>query len=81
MRLVDRRIGFLFGLFLLALLAVAMRAWWLDTVKAGSLRSRALSQQIENLTLSGQARHDLRPQRQGPGRIGGLGHDLRRSAA
>ncbi len=52
MRLVDRRIGFLFGLFLLALLAVAMRAWWLDTVKAHSLRSRALSQQIENLTLS-----------------------------
>ena len=52
MRLVDRRIGFLFGLFLLALLAVAMRAWWLDTVKAGSLHSRALSQQIENLTLS-----------------------------
>ena len=51
MRLVDRRIGFLFGLFLLSLLAIGMRAWWLDTVKASSLRSRALSQQTERLTL------------------------------
>jgi cell division protein FtsI/penicillin-binding protein 2 len=50
-RLLDRRIGFLFGLFLLALLAIGMRAWWLDTVQAHSLRSRALSQQIESLTL------------------------------
>jgi cell division protein FtsI (penicillin-binding protein 3) len=51
-RLLDRRIGFLFGLFLLSLLAIGMRAWWLDTVKASSLRSRALSQQTERLTLS-----------------------------
>src|SRR4029077_8659160 len=29
-----------------------MRAWWLDTVKASSLRGRALSQQTEKLTLS-----------------------------
>jgi cell division protein FtsI (penicillin-binding protein 3) len=50
-RLVDRRIGLLFGVFLVALFLIAMRAWWLDTVKAGSLRSRALSQQTENLTL------------------------------
>ena len=52
MRLLDRRIGFLFGLFLLSLLAIGMRAWWLDTVKASSLRGRALSQQTERLTLS-----------------------------
>ncbi len=51
MRLVDRRIGFLFGLFLLSLLAIVARGAWLGTVKAGSLRHRALSQQIENLTL------------------------------
>jgi cell division protein FtsI/penicillin-binding protein 2 len=51
-RLVDRRIGFLFGVFLLALFAIGARAWWLDTVKAGSLRGRALSQQVENLTLA-----------------------------
>jgi cell division protein FtsI/penicillin-binding protein 2 len=51
-RLVDRRIGFLFGIFLIALFAIGLRAWWLDTVQAGSLRGRALSQQIEDLTLS-----------------------------
>jgi cell division protein FtsI (penicillin-binding protein 3) len=50
-RLVDRRIGLLFGVFLVALFAIALRAWWLDTVKAGSLRSKALSQQTEALTL------------------------------
>ena len=52
MRLVDRRIGLLFGLFLLSLFAIALRAMWLDTAKSGSLRSRALSQQMEDLTLS-----------------------------
>jgi cell division protein FtsI (penicillin-binding protein 3) len=51
-RLVDCRIGFLFGVFLLALFAIGARAWWLDTVKAGPLRSRALSQQTEDLTVS-----------------------------
>jgi cell division protein FtsI (penicillin-binding protein 3) len=50
-RLVDRRIGLLFGVFLIALFAIALRAWWLDTVRAGSLRSKALSQQIEDITL------------------------------
>jgi cell division protein FtsI (penicillin-binding protein 3) len=49
MRLVDRRIGLLFGLFLVALFAIVTRALWLDTVKAGSLRHRALSQQIQDL--------------------------------
>ena len=51
MKLVDRRIGLLFGLFLLALFAIVSRALWLDTVKAGSLRHRALSQQSEDLPL------------------------------
>ena len=51
MRLVDRRIGLLFGLFLVALFAIVSRALWLDTVKAGSLRHRALSQQSEDLPL------------------------------
>jgi cell division protein FtsI (penicillin-binding protein 3) len=50
-RLVDRRIGLLFGAFLIAFFAIGLRAWWLDTVRAGSLRGKALSQQIENLTL------------------------------
>jgi cell division protein FtsI/penicillin-binding protein 2 len=51
-RLVDRRIGLLFGLFLISLCLIALRTLWLDTVKAGSLRHRALSQQSENLTVS-----------------------------
>ncbi len=50
-RLIDRRIGLLFALFL-ALLAVAgLRATWLGTVKAGALSERAVSQQIEDLTV------------------------------
>jgi cell division protein FtsI (penicillin-binding protein 3) len=52
MRLVDRRIGLLFGLFLVSLSLIAVRALWLTTVKGGSLRHRALSQQIEDLTMS-----------------------------
>ena len=52
MRLVDRRIGLLFGLFLISLCLIALRAFWLDTVKAGSLRHRALSQQSEDVTVS-----------------------------
>jgi cell division protein FtsI (penicillin-binding protein 3) len=52
MRLVDRRIGLLFGLILISLCLIAMRALWLDTVKAGSLRQRALSQQSEDITVS-----------------------------
>jgi cell division protein FtsI (penicillin-binding protein 3) len=52
MRLVDRRIGLLFGLFLIALCLIALRTMWLDTVKAGSLRHRALSQQSEDITVS-----------------------------
>jgi cell division protein FtsI (penicillin-binding protein 3) len=50
--MVDRRIGLLFALFLLSLFAIGLRALWLDTVKAGPLRHRALSQQIEDLTVS-----------------------------
>src|SRR5256885_4262650 len=52
MRLVDRRIGLLFGLFLISLCLIALRTLWLDTVQAGSLRHRALSQQSEDLTVS-----------------------------
>jgi len=51
MRVVDRRIGLLFGLFLASLCLIAIRAFWLDTVQGGSLRKRALSQQSETLTL------------------------------
>jgi cell division protein FtsI (penicillin-binding protein 3) len=52
MRIVDRRIGLLFGLFVLSLCLIALRTLWLDTVQAGSLRHRALSQQSEDITVS-----------------------------
>jgi cell division protein FtsI/penicillin-binding protein 2 len=52
MRLVDRRIGLLFGLILLSLCLIAFRALWLETVNGSSLRHRALSQQIEDMTMS-----------------------------
>ena len=48
-RLVEKRIGLLFALFLLLLGLAALRATWLGTVKSGSLSSRAVSQQIEDI--------------------------------
>ena len=51
MRLVDRRIGLLFALFLALLLAAGGRAAWLATVQAGALEERALTQQVEDLEV------------------------------
>ena len=51
MRLVERRIGLLFALFLLLFAAAGMRALWLATVRADSLSERAVSQQTEDLTV------------------------------
>jgi cell division protein FtsI (penicillin-binding protein 3) len=50
-RLVDRRIGLLFALFLLMLGAVAMRAAWLGTVRSESLERRAVTQQVQDLDV------------------------------
>jgi cell division protein FtsI/penicillin-binding protein 2 len=50
-RLVERRIGLLFALFLVLLCAAGLRATWLSTVKASSLRERALTQQVEELAV------------------------------
>ncbi len=50
-QLVDRRIGLLFAFFLLLLCAATLRATWLGTVRAGSLQSRAATQQVEDLTV------------------------------
>jgi cell division protein FtsI/penicillin-binding protein 2 len=50
-RLVERRIGLLFALFLLLLGAATARATWISTVKAGSLGDRALQQQVEDLAM------------------------------
>lgn len=52
MRLVERRIGLLFALFLLLLGAATARATWIGTVKAGSLGARAVQQQEEDMVVS-----------------------------
>jgi len=51
-RLVDRRIGLLFGLFLLLLLVGATRVTWLGTVRGEALRELAQAQQIEQLKVA-----------------------------
>jgi cell division protein FtsI (penicillin-binding protein 3) len=48
-RLVERRIGLLFAMFLLLLALAALRASWLGTVRSGSLSERAISQQVQNV--------------------------------
>jgi cell division protein FtsI (penicillin-binding protein 3) len=48
-RLLERRIGLLFALFLMLLALAALRATWLGTVKSGSLSDRAVSQQIQDV--------------------------------
>jgi cell division protein FtsI (penicillin-binding protein 3) len=53
-RLVERRIGLLFALFLLLLGAATARAAWIGTVKSGSLGDRALQQQVEEMVVPAQ---------------------------
>ena len=52
MRLIERRIGLLFAVFLVALVAATLRAGWLGTVRADDLKSRALSAQEEELLVT-----------------------------
>jgi cell division protein FtsI/penicillin-binding protein 2 len=47
----NRRIGLLFGTFLLLLFLAVGRAAWLGTVRASDMRERALSQQVADLTI------------------------------
>jgi cell division protein FtsI/penicillin-binding protein 2 len=47
----NRRIGLLFGLFLILLGLAVARATWLTTVKASDLKTRALSQQVEDIDV------------------------------
>jgi len=51
-RLVERRIGLLFAVFLALLAIAAVRAIWIGTVRAGSLQERAATQQEEDLAVS-----------------------------
>jgi cell division protein FtsI (penicillin-binding protein 3) len=53
-QLVERRIGLLFALFLFLLSAATLRALWLGTVRSGTLKSRALSQQVEHIDVPGR---------------------------
>ncbi|MGI8805001.1 MAG: peptidoglycan D,D-transpeptidase FtsI family protein [Thermoleophilaceae bacterium] len=51
MRLLDRRIGLLFAIFFLLLLAAAGRAAWLGGVRADDLGERAAAQQAADLEV------------------------------
>ena len=53
MRLIERRIGLLFGGFLLCFILVIGRAFWLQGVQGSSLASQAVSQQTEVVTVPG----------------------------
>ncbi|HYI80258.1 MAG TPA: penicillin-binding protein 2 [Thermoleophilaceae bacterium] len=52
MRLIDRRIGLIFALFLLLLGAATARAAWIGTASSGDLKARAATQQLEELTVA-----------------------------
>ena len=52
MGLLDRRIGLLFALFLLLLTAIGLRAAWLGTIRAGDLKKRATTQQVEDFEVA-----------------------------
>jgi cell division protein FtsI/penicillin-binding protein 2 len=53
MRLIERRIGLLFGGFLLCFLVIVGRAFWLQGVQGSKLASEAVSQQTEVVTVPG----------------------------
>jgi cell division protein FtsI/penicillin-binding protein 2 len=53
MRLIERRVGLLFGAFLLCFLVIVARAFWLQGVEGSSLASQAISQQTETITVPG----------------------------
>ena len=51
MRLIERRIGFLFAVFLSLLLVGGAKAAWLGVVKAGTLKRAAATQQKADITV------------------------------
>src|SRR5215510_8611628 len=53
MRLIERRIGLLFGAFLLCFLVIIGRAFWLQGVQGSSLASQAILQQTEKIEVPG----------------------------
>ncbi len=63
MRLIDRRIGLLFAIFILLLGAATARAAWLGTARSGELSERAVTQQEEDIEV--QARRGTITDRNG----------------
>jgi cell division protein FtsI (penicillin-binding protein 3) len=53
MRLIERRIGLLFGAFLLCFLVIVGRAFWLQGVQGAKLASEAVSQQTQIVEVPG----------------------------
>jgi cell division protein FtsI (penicillin-binding protein 3) len=53
MRLIERRIGLLFGAFLLCFLVIVVRAFWLQGVQGSQLASEATYQQTEIVEVPG----------------------------
>jgi cell division protein FtsI/penicillin-binding protein 2 len=53
MRLIERRIGLLFGCFLLCFLVIIGRAFWLQGVQGAQLSSEAAFQQTQTLVVPG----------------------------
>src|SRR3954470_8232796 len=51
MRLIERRVGLVFALFLAGLALAATKALWLGVVKASSLRGAAATQQKATITV------------------------------
>ena len=51
MALIQKRIGLLFAAFLLLLLLAGLRAMWLGTIQAGSLRNAAVTQQDQRVKV------------------------------
>ena len=51
MKLIERRIGLLFAVFLSLLVIGAMKAAWLGVVKAGTLKQAAATQQEADLVV------------------------------
>jgi cell division protein FtsI/penicillin-binding protein 2 len=49
---VDRRIGTLFAVFLVLLLLAGIRSTWLGTVDGQDLKSRAVAQQVEDVSVA-----------------------------
>ena len=53
MKLIERRVGLLFAAFLLLFALILVRAVWLQGVRGAELRSDAVSQQTETVTVPG----------------------------